>query len=75
MEPRCELCGGTDDLSYCSVCKVHFCASCRINYPARVLAAFTAAYKKVVARYIDRGLVAKPPASATSPPSEESLRA
>lgn len=54
MEPQCCLCGTDQELSYCAVCKKYFCKPCKAKYPARVLAMFTEAYKKLVAKYVEQ---------------------
>lgn len=47
MEPHCCICGTAEDLSFCDICKKYFCKPCKVNYPARVLAMFTEAYKRL----------------------------
>jgi hypothetical protein len=36
--PRCRLCGTTENLQYCDMCKYYFCDDCRKKYPERVMA-------------------------------------
>lgn len=33
---KCRLCGTTENLEYCSLCKKYFCAECKEKYPERV---------------------------------------
>jgi len=33
---RCRLCGTTENLEYCDLCKHWFCPTCKQNYPERV---------------------------------------
>jgi hypothetical protein len=54
VEPKCCLCDATEGLSYCSVCKKHFCQACKVKYPARVVAMFLEAYKKLTQSYISK---------------------
>ena len=34
----CRLCGTTENLEYCSMCKYYFCTVCKHKYPERVKA-------------------------------------
>jgi hypothetical protein len=46
MNKKCCICGSTENLSYCSLCKEYFCEVCETKYPERVAAAMEKAFEK-----------------------------
>lgn len=50
VTPHCAICGTTEQLSWCSTCKVWLCSRCQRNYPARGIAALVTWWQRLVGK-------------------------